>query len=151
MKLVIYENKFKNHIDNYRLDDNTYTGVPKEIIRLEKNTYFPILCFEQSKLVSFFVLDEGEDKYKYTSEQNSLLLRSFSTDSNELRKGYALKSLFLLKDFTKLHFPNIKKIVLGVNEMNDIAIKLYLKAGFKNTGKYFLGSKGLQNILELTI
>lgn len=151
MELVCYHPTFKNHITNYRLDDSTYTGVPKEVIDQEIETFSPILGFDKNKLVTFFVLDEGEDKFNYTSDSASLLLRAFSTDSNELRKGYGLKSLLLLQEFTNEHFPSINKIVLAVNEKNDAANSLYLKAGFKDTTRRFLGPKGPQKILELLI
>lgn len=94
-----------------------------------------------------FFLDEGSDKFKYTEENDSLLLRAFSTDSKYLRKGYATKTIELLAQFVKKEFPEVKQVVLGVNGKNLSAISLYLKTGFKDLGVKYLGKKGYQKVL----
>lgn len=153
MQLLEYNPAYSKFIKDYYLEDLTYTGTPMEAVeKSEKNKeYHSILCIEAGNLVTFFVLDYGEDKYKYTDEKNIFLLRSFSTDSRFKRKGYAKRSLQLLRKFVKKEYPFISKIVLGVNEKNEPAINLYKNAGFYDTSKKYKGAKGFQKILALDV
>ena len=43
------------------------------------------------------------------------------------------------------------EIVLGVNERNTAAATLYKKIGFVDKGEVFIGQKGPQHIMHLTI
>lgn len=150
MHLVFYNDDFFNDVKAYRLDDASFTGVPIEIIEEYKNQddFYPILCFEEDKLVCFFALDGSANKLVYTDNQNSFLIRAFSTDSNEVRKGYATKSLLALESFVKMNFEGVDEIVLGVNVKNPNAYKMYLKAGFDDTTRTNLGPRGYQNVLN---
>lgn len=151
MKLTILNPSHKAAIQNYQLDDLTFSSLPETVITNRQAQFNPILGMIAEKLVCFFVLDEGEDRERYSTNPNSLLLRAFSTDSREVRKGYALQSLQLLPDFIKAHFPHIDEVLLGVNERNKPAANLYLKAGFIDTSRKYLGPKGYQRIFSLSL
>lgn len=151
MKLVILQPSHEALIQNYQLDNLTFSSLPETVIMNRQAHYNPILGMVEGKLVCFFILDEGEDRQYYSQNPNSLLLRAFSTDSREVRKGYARQSLQLLPDFIKVHFPHINEVVLGVNERNEPAAKLYLKAGFIDTKRKYLGPKGYQRIFSLSL
>ncbi|MEG0256589.1 N-acetyltransferase, partial [Vagococcus sp.] len=123
MKLIEYSDSYKTNINNYFLTEEMtyYTGIPKDCIAIseEMPSFHSILAFsDNNELVTFFVLDEGEDKTLYTDNLNSMLLRSFSTDSHHIKKGYAKEALGLLADFVRVNFPHINEIVLAVNEKN---------------------------------
>ncbi|MBO0420023.1 GNAT family N-acetyltransferase [Vagococcus fluvialis] len=151
MHLVFYNEDFLKEIKAYQLDDASFTGIPSEVIEenhLQEN-YYPILCFEEERLVCFFSLDGSENKTIYSSNEKSLLIRAFSTDSRETRKGYATKSLRALIPFIKSNFDDIEEVVLGVNEKNPNAYQMYLKAGFIDTKKKHLGPRGYQHILKI--
>ncbi|MBO0442052.1 GNAT family N-acetyltransferase [Vagococcus fluvialis] len=151
MHLVFYNEDFLKEIETYQLDDASFTGIPSEVIKENhlKENYHPILCFEKERLVCFFSLDGSASKLDYTSNEKSLLIRSFSTDSRETRKGYATSSLKALIPFIKSNFEGVEEVVLGVNEKNPNAYQMYLKAGFTDTKKRFLGPRGYQNILQI--
>lgn len=151
MRLVPYDPSFQSYIENYYVEDLSYTGLPKDILHNSKETFFPVLCFEKDQLVCFFILDSGKDKFQYTKDKNSLLLRAFSTDSYHTKKGYATSALNQLSFFVREHFPSITNVCLGVNEKNKLAIHLYEKVGFENTHKTFNGPKGVQKILILKV
>ncbi|WP_270313266.1 GNAT family N-acetyltransferase [Vagococcus fluvialis] len=151
MHLVFYNEDFLKEIKAYQLDDASFTGIPSEVIKENhlKENYYPILCFEEDRLVCFFSLDGSGNKNVYTSNEKSLLIRSFSTDSRETRKGYATKSLRALIPFIKSNFEDVEEVVLGVNEKNPNAYQMYLKAGFIDTKKKHLGPRGYQHILKI--
>jgi ribosomal protein S18 acetylase RimI-like enzyme len=153
MKLTEYHPSFASMVENYYIADTTYTGRPAEavIISRDQPDYHSILCIEQEQLVTFFVLDGGADKYKYTNNPNSFLLRSFSTDTRQTRKGYGKMTLTELPYFVKHHYPHINEIVLGVNEKNTPAIRLYENNGFHDTLQVFKGRLGNQKILSMNV
>ncbi|MBS4534079.1 GNAT family N-acetyltransferase [Clostridium sp. D2Q-14] len=155
MYLVEYETKYKEDVENYFLTDEMkyYTGAPQDnIIISEKNPkHHSILAYSETNLVTFFVLDEDSDKLTYTNEPQSMLLRSFSTDSRYVRQGHAKESLRLLPDFVKATYPEIKEIVLAVNIKNESAQNLYKQVGFVDKGVRRNGKKGELIVLSYDI
>lgn len=153
MRLTEYQPSFASMVENYYIADTTYTGRPQEavIISRDQPDYHSILCIEEEELVTFFVLDGGADKHKYTNNPNSFLLRSFSTDTRHTRKGYGKMTLKHLPHFVKQHYPDTREIVLGVNEKNTPAIRLYENNGFHDTLRTFKGTLGNQKILSMDV
>lgn len=154
MKLIAYNNEFKEQLKTYQIKDLTFTGLPQNAIKIsQKNKdYHPILLVNESnEIYTFFVLDYGDDKFKYTKSMKSLLLRSFSTNERFLRKGYAFFALNLLSKYVQINYPDIQEIVLGVNKKNLAAQKLYKKAGFEKKAKTYIGKKGIQLIFSKSV
>ncbi len=110
MKLIPYNQSFQTNIENYHLNDLSYTVLPKEILKDSPEPFFPVLCFEKDQLVCFFILDSGKDKFNYTNDTDSLLLRAFSTDSFQTKKGFATSALKKLPAFAKRTFNGSKGI-----------------------------------------
>lgn len=146
MFLVEYEKRFEKIVSKYLLNDEMkyFTGLPIESTKISEanSKYHSILCFSSTKLVTFFALDEGNDKFNYTSEKDSLLLRSFSTDFRYLRNGYGKEALRLLPDFVNDKYPFIKEIVLAVNSKNKPAYSLYVQSNFIDNNTRVDGKKG---------
>ena len=143
MQLMFYEDKAKNLVEQYTLTEEQlrYTKSPKDSIALAKqdNSRHAILAMDGNKLVTFFVLHEKEGVTPYSSNEQALLIRSFSTDFYEQGKGYAKKALQLLPDFVRKHFPYINELVLGVNVPNRTAQELYKRCGFVDEGRQAMG------------
>lgn len=150
MLLMFYEDKAQNLVAPYTLTEEQlrYTKSPKESIELAKqdNSRHAILAMDGNKLVTFFILHEKEGVTPYSSNEQALLIRSFSTDFYEQGKGYAKTALHLLPDFVRKHFPHINELVLGVNVPNVAAQELYKRCGFVDEGRQ---AKGLQEELKV--
>ncbi|WP_342443544.1 GNAT family protein [Lysinibacillus sp. FSL K6-0057] len=150
MLLIFYEDKAQNLVEQYTLTEEQlrYTKSPKESIELAKqdNSRHAILAMDGNKLVTFFVLHEKEGVTPYSSNEQALLIRSFSTDFYEQGKGYAKTALHLLPDFVRKHFPHINELVLGVNVPNVAAQELYKRCGFVDEGRQ---AQGLQEELKV--
>ncbi len=150
MLLMFYEDKAQNLVAQYTLTEEQlrYTKSPKESIELAKqdNSRHAILAMDGNKLVTFFVLHEKEGVTPYSSNEQALLIRSFSTDFYEQGKGYAKTALQLLPDFVRKHFPHINELVLGVNVPNVAAQELYKRCGFVDEGRQ---AKGLREELKV--
>ena len=146
MELHQYNPKWTDLLEDYYLPDGQlyYSATPKEAIEISKGNQdrHDILGLDNGELVVFFVLHENEGASPYTDQENSILIRSFSTNYKHQGKGYAKESLKQLPAFVKTHLPHIENIVLAVNVNNTAAQHLYKKCGYKNEGVRVDGSKG---------
>ncbi|MFJ3386797.1 GNAT family N-acetyltransferase [Lysinibacillus sp. NPDC086135] len=143
MRLKFYEEKDDHLIERYTITEEQlrYTMSPKESIELvkqDKNRH-AVLVLDEDRLVTFFVLHEHEGVKPYSSNEQAVLIRAFSTDFYEQGKGYAKAALQLLPDFVLTHFPYINELVLGVNLPNTAAQSLYKKCGFVDEGRLAKG------------
>ncbi|MBD8520981.1 GNAT family N-acetyltransferase [Lysinibacillus fusiformis] len=143
LTLKFYEDKAHSLVEQYTITEEQlrYTKSPKDSIELAKedDSRHAVLALDGDKLVTFFVLHEKEGVKPYSSNEQALLIRSFSTDYHEQGKGYAKAVLQLLPGFVRQHFPLINELVLGVNIPNVTAQALYIKCGFVDEGKQATG------------
>lgn len=112
-----------------------------------------VLGDELCRAVGFFVLDFGQDKYRYTDNPNAVLLRSMSINPAFQGMGYAKNALNFkcLQEFCKTHISLCHEIVLGVNHANVSAQRLYEKVGFIRQARTVMGQKGEQWVYCLKI
>lgn len=138
---------------NYSLNDEQakFTALPNHWFDDNRQTAYKIVICFNNQPIGFFVLDNGDDKYDYTDDNNALLLRSMSINPNFQGKGYGKLALLNLNEFIKTNQLNYQKIVLGVNHKNITAQKLYEKVGFIKSERTYMGIKGLQYVYELTL
>lgn len=147
MELRFYDESYQQEVEAYQLLDFSFTALPNACLKVSQKRvdYRPILGIENDKIVCFFVLDSGNDKFKYSDNSKSL------PDSRETRKGYARQCLLLLPKFLETNYPTYNEIVLGVNEHNQVATYLYANLNFVATKTRFLGKKGYQKIMSLKV
>ncbi|MFF2176402.1 GNAT family N-acetyltransferase [Lysinibacillus sp. NPDC058147] len=155
MRLKFYEEKDDYLIERYTITEEQlrYTMSPKasiDLVKQDQNRH-AILVLNEDKLVTFFVLHEKEGVKPYSSNEQAILIRAFSTDFYEQGKGYAKAALQLLPDFVFEHFPNINELVLGVNEPNTAAQSLYKKCGFVDEGRLATGFRGEIKVMSYYI
>ena len=146
MELYFYDASFQEKIEQYQITEEQlrYTGDPKESTKLtmaDPDRYC-VLAIEKAQLVTYFNLHINEGVKPYSDNKKAILLRSFSTDSRFLGKGYATQALKLLPSFIREHFKEINEIVLAVNVGNNIAHQLYKKCSYVDKGERRMGPKG---------
>lgn len=153
MEFIKYSQEYDVAIQQYILTDDQlmYTASPKYAIDHLDEERHAILVFQDDLFISFFVLQEGKGAIEFKGEEDSILLRSFSTDNRYVGRGFGNKVMSILPSYIKENFPSIQSIVLAVNEQNDLAKRLYIKNGFLDNGKRKQGEKGLLIILELLL
>lgn len=120
----------------------------------DDDKHFCFLICDGELPIGFFALDFQEDRHRAYTQGDShfCILRNFFIDQHWQGKGLASKSLQLLPDFIRQHFPQIKKIYLTVNEKNPAAQNVYLKHGFTAlTLRYMGGSAGPQVVMVLEL
>lgn len=150
MKVRFYRSSDREALQAYQLTDLRFTSHPSQAVVDLENRY-AILGLEEDQIVTFLILDAGEEKYTYGSQPDSLLLRNFSTDEAFQMRGYGSETLKLLPDFIREHLPMYKSIILGVNERNQVASYLYRENGFSKQPQRILGPAGWQEVYELKI
>lgn len=135
----------------YQLSDeqSQFTALPSDWFNDTKVHRIVILW--DNEPIGFFVLDGGDDKYAYTDNQHTLLLRSMSINPAFQGQGLAKSALLILPIFIMDNDILCHQIVLGVNHKNTKAQSLYQKTGFIDTGRTLMGMKGVQYIYELSI
>lgn len=155
MKLIEYNTAYYHQLEYYQLSEAQlqFTGPPLENIHKQqgKRNHPMLLLNDCDEIVTYFGLQEEHEYRQYYPNQQTCLMRSYSTDLRHLRKGYGKVSLTLLPYFMHKHYPDIEAIVLAVNEKNRAAQKLYDYGGFVDSGRRVLGKKGELIIMVLTL
>lgn len=138
---------------SYSLDENQlrFTASANQALQSiserDDNDAFPITIMEDNIPAGFFVLDFGEDKFGLTDNKNSVLVRSLSVNPEMQGKGIGKIAMILVDDFVKENFKQCDEIVLAVNQKNDSAYHIYLKAGYIYDGKTRIGRSGPQYLM----
>lgn len=107
----------------------------------------PVGICKGKDIVGFFILQWGDIR-PYSYDKDALLLRAYSIQYPYQRQGFAKPSMNELPVFVNRYFPDIRKVVLGVNYNNKLAHKVYLAAGFEDTGRRIRGQAGEQYVFK---
>lgn len=138
---------------SYSLDENQmrFTASANQALQniheREDNDAFPITILDNNVSAGFFVLDFGKDKFELTDNENSVLVRSLSVNPEMQGKGIGKTAMMLVDDFVRSNFDYCDEIVLAVNQKNDSAYHIYLKAGYIYDGKTRIGRSGPQYLM----
>lgn len=104
---------------------------------------------EDGQATGFFVLDTTPSPADPSAD---LVLRSFFVDRAHQRRGLAGRALAALPGLIARELPGARSVVLTVNVRNQVARRLYLRHGFVDTGRRYLGgSAGPQHVLRLAL
>lgn len=133
-------------------DQSRFTATARKALRnieeRDDDDAFPITIFEDQTPVGFFVLDFGKDKFELSDNGNSVLIRSLSVNPNMQGKGIGKLAMAMVDDFVRKHFRHCDEIVLAVNQKNESAYHIYLKAGYIYEGKTRIGRSGPQYLMH---
>lgn len=106
MKIRFYRSSDRKALQSYHLTDLRFTNHPSQAVADLENRY-AILGLAEHQIVTFLILDAGEEKFTYGGQPDSLLLRSFSTDEDFRMRGYGSQTLKLLTDFIRRAFAHV--------------------------------------------
>ncbi|RXM49758.1 MULTISPECIES: GNAT family N-acetyltransferase [unclassified Chryseobacterium] len=138
---------------SYSLDENQlrFTASANQALQSiearEDDDAFPITILVNNIPAGFFVLDFGNDKFELTENENSVLVRSLSVNPELQGKGIGKAAMLQVDDFVRKNFKDCDEIVLAVNQKNDSAYHIYLKAGYIYDGKTRIGRSGPQYLM----
>ncbi|NLP52588.1 GNAT family N-acetyltransferase [Bacillus sp. RO1] len=157
-RVVILEGYRPKHLEEllkYELTESqlTFTSHPKVALltcETDKGRH-PVVILEKVKTAGFFVLYQGEELPSYTDNPNAILLRAYSVAVPFQGRGIAGKSLELLPEYVERNFPRVDEVVLAVNVRNEAAQRVYLRAGFKDSGRRVMGRMGEQYVYRIRV
>lgn len=110
---------------------------------------YPFVILEQERPAGFFVLDRTPSPADSAAD---LVLRSFFVDRAYQRRGVGGRALAALPELVDRELPGAQSVVLTVNVRNLVARRLYLRHGFTDTDRLYLGgSAGPQHVLRLAL
>lgn len=134
-------------------DQLEFTGLPQDIIERDAENPLKhlIIIKARDEVAGFFELDESDDRKKYSNNPRALLLRGYSVNPKFQGRGIATGSIYALPEFIRKEYPQFDEIVLGVNARNLAAQRVYEKAGFEDTGRRLMRSKGEQIVMCLRV
>lgn len=138
---------------SYSLDENQlrFTASANQALQSikarEDDDAFPITILVNNIPAGFFVLDFGKDKFELTENENSVLVRSLSVNPELQGRGIGKAAMLQVDDFVRKNFKDCDEIVLAVNQKNDSAYHIYLKAGYIYDGKTRIGRSGPQYLM----
>jgi RimJ/RimL family protein N-acetyltransferase len=140
-----FEEKDRSAVINYSLPEEQaiYTSFPINVIEESKSDRFiqPYVIYFNRVLMGFFALNAKAGNV-YTSNENAIVLRSFSIDSRFQRKGLALETFSMLPEILKKRYPDKNEMILTFHYTNIPARNLYKKAGFIDRGLRYEGEHG---------
>ena len=133
-----------------RPEQAPFSGLPAETLPAAEAdpARLPVAVIEDGVPAGFFVLDAGATLAPGADE---LALRSFFVDAAAQGRGVAAGALAALPAFVAEQRPGARAVVLGVNARNDPARRVYLRAGFVDTGAVLEGPLGPQHVLRLEL
>lgn len=150
IKLKHFSNEYLDKLNSFELPEEQaqFTALPSKILKKTEGEN-RIVILSENEPVGFFLLHSTERVQEYSDNPNSMLLTALSVNHAKQGKGYAKEAMLLLSDFVKSEFPDCNEIVLAVNHKNIPAQQLYLRVGFKDTGRRKIGPIGEQLIMNL--
>ncbi|WP_237665060.1 GNAT family N-acetyltransferase [Sutcliffiella horikoshii] len=155
VQLEAFQTEHLEYLVGYELTESQleFTSYPRDALKAceaDKGRH-PVVILKNGNPAGFFVLYQGEEIPCYTDNPNAILLRAYSISLRSQGQGIAGKSLELLPDYVGLNFPQVDEVVLAVNRRNEAAQRVYLRAGFEDSGKRVMGRMGEQFVYRLKV
>ncbi|MFC7370602.1 GNAT family N-acetyltransferase [Fictibacillus iocasae] len=152
VQLQFYQSIYEEKLQRFHLPPEQLPFTAHPSLMLESNEKKrPIVITYNSEPVGFFVLHRSERVSEYSQNSRAMLLTAFSINHTEQGKGFALRAMNQLSEFSRKMYPFCNEIVLAVNKRNIPAQRLYEKAGFLDTGRRKTGKIGEQLIMSLIL
>jgi RimJ/RimL family protein N-acetyltransferase len=135
-------------------DQHEFAAVAAETLPLSDRDpdWLPVAIVVDGLPVGMFVLDLGGYMREVDDDPSTVLFRAFYVAPEHQGKGYATAAVTATKAYVQQRLPGVKRVVLGANHRNPVAVAAYLRGGFVMTGEDYLGGLiGSQYVMELEI
>jgi GNAT superfamily N-acetyltransferase len=111
-----------------------------------------VVALDDGVPFGFLMLDVGPEVRVYAPGDGVVGVRGVYVDGASQGRGLGTQMLLALPAFTRERYPDATSLALTVNTSNPRAIRVYLRAGFVDTGRLYHGGRlGPQHVLELAL
>ncbi|UVK49502.1 GNAT family N-acetyltransferase (plasmid) [Mesorhizobium sp. AR07] len=110
----------------------------------------PFAIVVPKRRIGFFILREKQAAPDWALD-GAFTLHSFRICRACQGKGYGRAGAALAISWVRQNRPDVRQLMLAVNERNGLAKSVYLNSGFVDTGEIFRGPIGDQHILSFQI
>jgi RimJ/RimL family protein N-acetyltransferase len=135
-------------------EDVRFSGAGADVLPAAERhaTRAAVAIVRDGQAVGFLALDPADPICAYAAPAPSVALRAFFVDERFQRQGVARAALRRLPGFVRDGYPEAEIVVLTVNVTNPVAMGVYRRAGFEDTGRLHLtGVHGPQHVLVLAL
>ena len=155
--MVTIEKLTTSHIDEVKNIELTeaqiqFAGTAQDFLQDKTESVLLYVIKADSHIVGFFKIDTAYPKAYEFCPSGSVGLRGFAIDKKQQGKGLGTSAVRALLSFSQNQLKGYSKIYLTVNCKNPAARACYLKGGFEDTDKLYLGGPaGPQHIMRARI
>lgn len=131
-----------------------WSGVPVDTLAPAERDprQWPVAIVLDERPAGFLVLHGGVSAGRFVRPRGELLVRAFFVAAPFQHRGVGGRALALLPRFARALDPSLTRLVLTVNDVNEVAQRAYTRAGFRDTGeRYQRPGGGPQLVLELVL
>lgn len=131
-----------------------WSGVPADTLGPAERDprQHPVAILRDGEPVGFLVLHGGVSAGRFVRPHGEFLVRAFFVDAAHQHRGVGARALALLPAFARSLDPSLTRLVLTVNDVNEVAQHAYFRAGFRDTGeRYQRPGAGPQLVLDLPV
>jgi RimJ/RimL family protein N-acetyltransferase len=131
-----------------------WSGVPADTLGPAERDprQHPVAILLDDEPAGFLVLHGGVSAGRFVRPHGELLIRAFFVAAPFQHRGVGGRALALLPRFARGLDPALSRLVLTVNDVNEVAQRAYTRAGFRDTGeRYQRPGGGPQLVLELLL
>ncbi|MDW5596809.1 GNAT family N-acetyltransferase [Conexibacter stalactiti] len=132
----------------------SWSGVPADTLGPAERDprQWPVAILLDEEPAGFLVLHGGVSAGRFVRPHGELLIRAFFVAAPFQHRGVGRRALELLPRFARQLDPSLSRLVLTVNDVNEVAQRAYTRAGFRDTGeRYQRPGGGPQLVLELLV
>jgi GNAT superfamily N-acetyltransferase len=135
-------------------EQEPFSGAARDTLPVAERTpgRVPVVALQDGEPFGYLMLDRGPEVTAYAPGDDVVGVRGVYVDAASQGRGLGTAMLRALPDFARALYPGAGRLSLTVNVSNSPAVRVYLRAGFVDTGRLYHGGRlGAQHVLDLPL
>jgi GNAT superfamily N-acetyltransferase len=135
-------------------EQEPFSGAARDTLPVAERTpgRVPVVACADGEPFGYLMLDQGPEVAAYAPGEDVVGVRGVYVDAASQGRGLGTAMLRALPAFAGALYPAARRLSLTVNVSNSPAVRVYLRAGFADTGRRYHGGRlGAQYVLEVAL